>query len=383
MISNFADGQFGARALPIMELNGKLLYSVELYGGTVLFTSDGTEVGTHRIMNSPFAFINLNGWFDLATAKSQIAKHSDGKAYFLGVGEDYHDGLYSSDGTPEGTVFEAFPETCGYGGGFIASSGPKLLFTAGYRSPSNNCVRALYVSDGTMAGSTPLFLPTLTDFYPYNPPILYPDGSGGVYFKWYESNRSVSSLFYYDGTTENTLVLMSEIQSFQPQGMLGSNLVSVMVDPSVWQSKIFVTNGSQPVTGPSFAYQCSQTGALTASLNGRFFTDCGGNGFISFTPDTGSALNLMPFSGRSTSTVTTASGVYFGFDGWGPNARGMWHTDGTLEGTSKITLSSITKSIPGMAVTLLPQVYDSDHGLLYFTADDGGNGEQLWVMPAP
>jgi ELWxxDGT repeat protein len=339
----------------LVEFDDKLFFSA--YDGEVgreLYVSDGTAGGTELFKDiSPGA--NEYGTND--SSPDNFAEFND-KLYFSASNEETGRELYVTDGTAGGTelLVDLNPGNDGYGAKSsypdnFAEFNDKLYFSASNEESG----RELYVTDGT-AGGTELLVDLSSGEDDYGAKSSYPDNFIEFNDKLYFTANSAESdygLYVSDGTAGGTELLVD-------------------------------LNGEGTSQADNFV-----------EFNGKlYFSANGENGNVQYVSDgtaegTQLLVDLNPeelIYGRGSDgfydrkLVELNDKLYFKASN-GESGRELYVSDGTAEGTS-----------------LLVDIYpgeDSDYGYdgnssspsdlvvfndkLYFAADDGKNGTELFV----
>jgi len=302
-----------------------------------LWVSDGTAGGTHELE------INVQASaFDLFPRGSTFDTHpfADWNGTLLFQASDGASGaeLWRSDGTPAGTSrvldvdsgpFGSYPEE-------ITPLGTKALF----RADDGAHGRELWITDGTGAGTS-----LLADLEPASA------SSGGDPTGL---TRMGSRIFFsgYDGQTR------------------------------LWKSD-GTPAGTMPVPGSALSpIELTPVGSIL------FHSAVGAEGQELWKTDgTATALvkDIAPGSGSSSPDRLTALGglLLFAADD-GAGGRELWRSDGTPAGTFRVkdilpgSGSGVPRFYDGRAY-LESEVFTTAGSLLFFAADDGATGVELWA----
>jgi ELWxxDGT repeat protein len=314
-------------------VNGTLYFrATDGLNGVELWKSDGTSAGTVMVKdlvpgsnNSfPNYLVEMNGLlFFSATSGGKL-------------------GLWKTDGTPEGTVLVKDSN------GGTTSLGPKnttnvngTLFFAGNDSDGST---ALFKSDGTTAGTV-----LVKDTFPGNANPL--DGfravNGTLYFVADDGIHG-KELWKSDGSAAGT-VLVKDIAPGTSSGYLYS-LTNI-------SGTLYFT--AQQLGAGQELWKSDGTAAGTVQVK-------------DIDPGT---------SGAMPSWLTGIDGtVFFGaMDGFGSKDHGyeLWKSNGTAAGTVMVKdiNPGSASSFPG---GVSPRGMVNVGGVLYFQADDGNDGTELW-----
>ncbi|WP_164018322.1 ELWxxDGT repeat protein [Pyxidicoccus trucidator] len=315
--ASFGEGQ------TLVAYKGRLYFSTVVPDGTdgyELWTSDGTEAGTFMVED-----------FAPGPASSfprRFIVH-DGFLYFV-VTVDDENWLVRSDGGPGFTpVLKVFEDTVIFS---MKSVGRKLFFLV---DPDEG-EADLYVTDGTAAGTR--FLRFFPGEYPHDMVGLH----GKLYFSAGSGAPEGEELWVSDGTRSGT----KRVKDIQPGAV-----------------------GSAP--------------AFLAVSEGRIFfaADDGEHGrelWVSDGTTRGTVLfrDLEPgATGSSPSEVTAIQDwLFFGATTAGRGAE-PWVSDGTVAGTR-----ALDEVAPG-AASSSPRDFIRSGWDVFFTAEDGSTGRELYALP--
>lgn len=419
MVADLTPGAGDSSIREIVDANGVAVFNLQ----NQLYRSDGTAAGTVLIgpAYSAQELTNLNGLVLFA-------------GYDPAVGEE----LFRTDGTAAGTslVIDAAP------GGTYASPreltrvGNHVYFVVG--DAIRGVPFAVWVSDGTAAGSRPIKTFSLAEGEPKN---LIAVG-GGLYFETFVSNQSV--ILWYQATAAST---PQQMRTFVDAGSaivgiggrmrtgigrtmapLGSLLVFMHYTQAngyaLWKSD-GTPQGTQLVSDPftnpgsDFPSNFTAVGGLVVFGNGfdLWSTDGTAAGTALISSSTGGydfsapllvngldvlfwvttlaegpvlyrvrppsaaatrLMPLMPFPGFGTGPGSATAGTFTYFAA-GASGTGVepWVSDTTLNGTR--LLGDIW---PGIGFSQ-PGDFTAVGGAVFFTANDGVNGRELWVAGLP
>jgi ELWxxDGT repeat protein len=411
-------GQAGTGAPSVMmAVGGRLAFTLNRWGaGTQLWTSDGTTAGTQPVAqvsstsNHPFIAVPL------------------GDALLLSQGLS----VYKSDGTAQGTVllkdngvslYASWPFQTGEG---VRLPNGRMLFSA----DQNYTQRRVWVSDGTGAGTVPL--QTLQGQVPLEPtgftrlgdrvlfwandgvhgtepwvsdgtpagtrmvrdiyradssaPRHLADVEGTLFFTAYDVARH-RELWKTDGTAEGT-TLVKELgpNPWNEPTQLTRVGDTLFFFNEVTSFELWKSDGTPQGTVRVHDFR-NRTGTYATRL-----TVMGETVFLN-PHDTQKGRELWKSDGTPAGTflvkdirpgsasaevekVTAVGNVVFFIANDGVHGAELWKSDGTLEGTV------LVKDIrPGTGSALDPYDFREMRavgGTLYFTANDGVHGAELW-----
>ncbi|MEM7591639.1 MAG: hypothetical protein AAF383_08990 [Cyanobacteria bacterium P01_A01_bin.83] len=332
--------------------------------GTELFVSDGTAEGTQLLIDINPGF-NENYGFAYSSYLSNFVVFED--RLFFGASDGENGGeLFVSDGTAEGTqlLVDINPGFSDYG--FAYGSYPsnfivfedKLFFSASDGESGGE----LFVSDGTAEGTQ-----LLIDINPgFNEDYGFAYGSYLSNFIVFEDKLFFSAgdgengteLFVSDGTAEGTQLLVDINPGFNEDygyayGSYPSNFI-------VFEDRLF------------FSANDGENG------NELFVSDGTAEGtqlLVDIDPgisDYGYADSSFP-----SSFAVFEDRLFFGADD-GENGKELFVSDGTAEGTQLLVDIN-----PGISYGNIDGSFPSDFVVfedrLFFSADDGENGKELFV----
>lgn len=312
-------------------------YSDDNMDGVRLWATDGTEAGTSGLADAgPYV-------------RSIMQEQLGGNHYFIrqefeNRGTGYAPELWKTDGTAEGTVpvadlAEGFPglNFC------LVRAGERLVFDV---FNEENDELQLWTSDGTAGGTSPLdvSLPegllrelTVTD-------------SGDVFFPVYGRSGDMT-LWKSDGTAEGTVQV----------ALLGTEGEVQAADLTPAANKVF------------FRLYRSETREIELWVTEG-------------TDETTRRVGGIDPDGNEEVESLTALGdrIFFTADD-GTHGRELWISDGTEEGTFMVSdidpegsSNPADLTVLGAASGLTAADSTGCGGSLYFTADDGRHGRELW-----
>jgi ELWxxDGT repeat protein len=379
----------------LTNVNGTLFFVAndEAYGSE-LWRSDGTAAGTALVMDI-FPGFNAGSYSENSSAPDQLT-NVDGILFFVANDGVHGRELWKSNGTAAGTAMVKDVEPGGVGSypGGMANVNGTLYFSAndGTHGPE------LWRSDGTAAGTV-----LVADINPGSAGSNPGGTSGGnptnvngtLYFPADDGVHGVE-LWKSNGTAAGT-VLVKDISA----GSGGSNPAHLT---NVNGTLYFTANDGNGVglwksdgtaAGTTLLreiYNGSGDGVaavnLLTSVNGKLFfaADDVTHGMELWTSDGTAAGTMMlsdinPGPAASFPTALTNVNGKLNFSAYeGVHGQELWQSDGTAAGT--VMVADIDPGADGSA----PGGFGAGtmvviNGTLYFSANDGVNGRELWALP--
>jgi ELWxxDGT repeat protein len=302
--------------------------------GNQLFSSDGTAPGTRRLAG-PFDGINNSGGKPCLASKniwSPVALGS--RLYFLASTPLDGQGLWSSDGTPEGTAqvaqIDPNPHNGTNVGRFIPPPAVADLVVMGGRLYFRGS-RDLWQSDGTRAGTVAV---TNSGLFPTQ--LLA--SANRLYFL-------SGGIWTSDGTSGGTRFLAS----FQFPTLNGSP----SFDMAALGDKVF-HNAHQAATGYELWVTDAKSGETLLLRDGL----------------------AGPESSWPTSFIAAGSTMYFTMDDG--TGRRVWASDGTPAGTHR--LGDSTAPVLAEQDSFVWRSLVRVRGGLVFAGKDTEHGRELWAL---
>ena len=378
----------GDLPVDLVNLNGTLVFRSNRFGE--LWKSDGTPEGTVRIWNPDTA------GFRLTVRNLQAAA---GRVFFTGsdlvpgMGSRYGSELWSTDGTQDGTtlVRDIVPGASNADPLHLTAVGDALFFNA--VTPAEG--RELWTSDGTQAGTRLVrdIAPGTAsgmDGRPRAEQSLM-DANGIAYFTA-SDGRTGHELWRSDGTAEGT-VLVRDIrpgasssfdnESYNPRLRYVHGMMYLVPNDGthgreLWKSDgteqgtmlvkdIYSGQGSSMPSGLSYFAGALYFGASDRTYGSELWrsdgTEAGTELVGDFNPGTADS-NAGPFlyQGMMLLNLTTLA---YGAE--------LWCSDGTLQGTE------LVRDIQYAGLASSPDLLTAAAGRLFFVAEDGYNGRELWM----
>ncbi len=339
----------------LMPIAQGLLFLASKGGEPEQWVTDGTPAGTRRlreIVGRPIGPVTLAVtvkerlflvapdpdndsvlWVtDLTPAGTQVLALSLGNLAVAGPLVFFDNGsLGVTDGTVEGTrILNA-------GAGFLTAAGQRVFFIDG---------NSLWVSDGTPAGTRPAFDPTRRSRYVDNGPLI-PVGEQLLFTTRDADDLTADGfeLWVTDGTSEGTRFLLAEIPNDIRQFVsLGERACFLTRSNELWVSDL-TPEGTQ----------------MLPDLRPCGWVDDG-----------------------STTLLTSLGPKAFFAASDGEQGVELWETDGTPNGTGSVrkirggpVLALCYSKLGTRQISMIVAV---PNGTLFFGADDGIHGPDLWAL---
>ena len=334
-----------------------------------LWRSDGTEAGTYRVTN-----VNPGG----PSYANQLTRVGD-QLYFMGSYNDSTEQLFLTDGTEEGThwLYDVDPEGKELYHMLTASGG--ILYFRTYRP---NIYTELWVTDG-VTGHTHMVDDICVNI-PGNPDELT-DLNGSLVFAATNCVHSGNTLYRTDG-------LYGSI------GLLGGDHVwgLTRIDDQIYFVSTFegyggelsVSDGLTPGIGRltdinpgDYSAEIYHLTKLDSLILFRATEPDHGAELWSYNPQTGNArlvkdINPGPNNSSFPDQLIAFKGKLFFNANDGVHGNELWVSDGTQEGT--YMLKNIWEETGDYLSHGYPQDFFATEDLLFFIANDGIHGVELW-----
>lgn len=353
---------------------------------TYLWKSDGTTAGTSLLKT-------FKGY---VVGPTELTA-SGGKLYFTAMGAPGSGGfayrqLFVSDGTQAGTVALT---------NFIASGTPEtnltdvngtLYFLA---PPTGANGTGLWKTNGTVAGTVQVFA------FPSDPTgntgVLggtLQNVNGTLYFAASDGTHG-DELWKSDGTAAGTF-MVDDIDPGKAPGFNGNltyvnGTIFFTGDDGTHGDELWTTDGT--TAGTVMVKDINPIGAIPSipqdltPYNGElyFIANDGTHGYELWKSDGTDAGTVMvddinPGSADSSPSFLTVSGgsLYFSADD-GTHGDELWKTDGTAAGTVMVRDINPGLSAGQDGSSSSPELLTDSNGRLFFTANDGSHGWQIWT----
>ena len=375
----------------VVVLNNKVYFGSRTdFGNINLWVSDGTDAGTQEVAAVKIANYELNEFKTIGD-------------YFYFQGDDSVNGreLWRSNGTLLGTEFFASAPDSDYvgtpGGASIGASpgafsvlGDKLLYRGIISSvDGSNQISRYLAFDSLNQTVTTLSTSTVSSYYANNVGIL----NNETYF--YDSSAPTFETILYktDATNTATAVktfntIFAEMTDFTE---LNGELYFVFDRRELWK-----TDGTNAGTvqlrafsgliGTNNANFPGDNGVIAFNNMLYFVADDGINGrelWVSDGTPSGTQL-LLDLDGTAASSnpvefhIMNGRLLFFSSEA-GASTDGIWVSDGTALGTTRISTTLVNSDIAYYNGNSTGRAaYVASLGLLFFTGNDGVNGNELW-----
>ena len=350
----YSDGSYPSN---LVEFDDRLYFSAnDGETGDELWVSNGTAEGTNLV-----ADINSNNSYGYSDGSypDSLVEFND-RLYFSANDGETGDELWVSNGTAEGTnlVADINSDDSSYPNEFTSLNG-RLYFTAD--NGDGETGTELWVTNGTTEGTQLVadinpgietyfdqrFGETIVRPYSSNPSELT-EFNGKLYFS--ADNRETGrELWVTDGTTEGTQ-LVANISNYSSYDYASGSFPQ---DLTVFNQRLYFTVDTGGSNRELWLTDGTNEGTQASEVDLASF---------GFSPQ-----NLTEFNGR----------LYFSLnDGTGEE---LWTTDGTNEGTQLVAdINTSSNDYYGYSSSY-PSNFVEFNNKLYFSADDGENGRELWV----
>ncbi len=378
-------------------LNGKLYFSAD--DGVFrreLWESDGTNAGTVRITD-----LNLAG-NSLENTQHDGPKAVNGMLYFTATDGSSGKELWQSNGTAVGTtmVADLVAGTGSSDGSLLTPVGTKLYYRANNDLGVGTLVGAeMHVLETAVITPTPMLLkdirPGTSGSFPSN---LTPDPFTGLVYFTANDGSTGTELYVTDGSVLGTNQVKdirpgsssSSVSSIKP--LLGNMLFRANQGAG---NELWITDGTP--AGTNILKIINTTPATTnGSVVGNLFpvgltkivftADDGATGTELFETDgtvTGTFFNQnfrpeIPGLTKSSNprNITEFKGKHYFQATDGFHGTEIWVSDGTAFGT---LLLKDVNTTPSIVQNSSPANFFVVDDKLFFTADNGINGTELWV----
>lgn len=353
--------------------------------GYELWKTDGTESGTVMVKDiysgSPTSFPTLANWYTVIYNNQLIFS-----AY---KGRDNDQEPFKTDGTESGTVMIKDICTTRWSIGSMrfrgSLPGPYVVLGDYFYFEAHNGETTrdlMYRSDGTESG-TVLMLDNNQEVINMNGQIKNIDNI--LYFGGWDGN-GYPALWRSDGTSAGTYIISTASSGQQPNTFVkcGNNILFVWSN-GAYGNELWKTDGTESGTLMVKEINPTTESSINGNLNHHavmndvfyFKGDDGTNGWALWRSDgtangTYMVKDCNPNSSEGTGPwhfIVIGNTLYFSADDG--NGRELWKSDGSTAGTVKISNINQNGDANVVGLTLF-------NGVIYFSADDGTNGVELW-----
>ncbi len=398
MVADIDPGSGSSNPGQLTYLNGTFFFAAnDGVHSYELWKSDGTAAGTVMV-----ADINPNSYSYGYSAYLSGLKNVNGTLFFSASDGAHSYELWKSDGTAGGTMMVADINLDGDSYiRYLSDANGTLLFSADDGIHGNE----LWKSDGTAAG-TVMVKDINTTISAYLVPSQLIAVGGTLFFTSHDNSSGSTQLWKTDGTTAGTVLLADLGTYYSYWDAPNFDLTDVngtlffRADDGIHGFELWKSDGT--AVGTVMVADINP-GIYDGSL--QYYTDLTNvNGTLFFVADDGTHGNeLWKSDGTADGTVMVkditpgndGSFSYLGFDMTDVNGTlfftasddthgyELWKSDGTADGT--VMVADINQgthtdyySQQTYANSSDPSGLTNVNGTLFFTADDGTNGYELW-----
>jgi ELWxxDGT repeat protein len=342
LVADINPGPTSSSPYQFVNFNGKLFFSAnDGVHGREPWMSDGTSAGTRLLRD----IISGGGGFSVGFARAMAVE--DTLFFLVENVEADSEQLWTTDGTTAGTAFVARTDCvdCDHITEFWGSFNGVTFITV----HAGCCgFRQLLRSDGTPEGTYPLDYVTWATSSVFEGAFYYFDRAAG------DPGEGTSTLRRSDGTLEGTAVVKDLIPGNGPDPSAATVLDGKLLFfvqswhyPPGYTLSLWASDGTAGGTGPLF-----DIGPVTTDKYGYTY------GF--------------PYS-----TTAVGGSLFFAAGIAGGGGLEPWTTDGTAAGTY------LVRDINPDEADSRPQDLTAANGTLFFIADDGVHGRELWKTTPP
>ncbi|MEM7373383.1 MAG: ELWxxDGT repeat protein [Bacteroidota bacterium] len=373
----------GANIEFLTPFKGKVYFSADDgIHGKELWTSDGTEQGTYMVKDIHSS--GSSGPIDLLAVGDHlffVAHDNEGHGYELWV----------SDGTETGTVLvkDIRPGTPHSDVQSLTQFGDRIIFAANNGVDGNE----IWISDGTDPGTFLLknIAPGASSSSPHYMSLV----NGKIYFQADHPDFG-TELWISDGTASGTQLLKdiypgaasSDLSNFHSHYHQIDGIFYFSARDKTHGYELWKTDGTTVGTQLIKDIRPGDLGSGPVHLrdfNGNlYFNGTGPNGIEVYVSD-GTSSGTQLLKDIQSGGHSSPSG-FFGYMGflyfWAHQSgtgRELWRTDGTTAGTS-LFKDFNPGTLNGISENNNLDYFIRYKNLMYFLAEDGSNGTELWVF---
>lgn len=384
LLKDIMPGKEGSNPQYFTELNGKVFFEAyDEVNGSELWVTDGTPAGTKLFMD---IYPGTNSSYpDPGVFSADHFAVFGNKMYF-----EANSNPWVTDGTPEGTKVMAnyisSPE------GFTEFNGRVYFQGCFYSFPRLGC--ELISAD---SNSLNINIRDINSGTGGSYPSEFTELNGKLYFTANEGKHGYELWVTTDGTSATTKL----VKDIRPgsEGSYPSELIEFkgkiyfFADNGTHGKKLWMTNGTEAGTTLVKNVNSSIYDALSSSLltifNDKLYfkaddTNYGLELWVSDGTSNGTRLfkdiNNNSKSGNPQSLAVAGNKMYFSATD-GENGYELWVTDGSSAGTKMLKdINTDTVYNPGaLGYGSFPTDFSPVGDKVYFLADDGTHGYELWV----
>lgn len=338
------DGNVSSGAVPRLVINDRLVYTADEAAINYPFFTDGTTDNSSNIIDTATGLVAMT----TGTAFSNAVLN--GEAHFLASYNSVATGAFSRITKAGFTTTDC--NAYGNLGGFTGFANSQLskqvvlnnqiLFVPNIVSATNAVANELYKSDGSALSLVKDINPTATvssqpsELTVLNSTCFFTADDGTGKKLWKTNGTTAGTVPYIDLNTNTTIANPSGLEVF------GNELVYAANPNSITGNELYKTDGAGNVT----LIRDMRTAAL-ASSNPQKITALG-------------------------------NWIYFSADN-GQTGRELWRSNGTYDGTQLVKdINTVGGGGGQPTLNSNPSDFIQVGSLVFFTANDGIHGEELW-----